>query len=43
MPLSISAEQLKKAGVPPAFEVRGEVVMPEAAFLKMNEEREKKG
>ena len=43
MPLSISAAQLKKAGVPQAFEVRGEVVMPEAAFLKMNEEREKQG
>ncbi len=43
VPLSISASQLKKAGVPQAFEVRGEVVMPEAAFLKMNEEREKQG
>ena len=35
VPLSISAQQLKKAGVPQAFEVRGEVVMPESAFLKM--------
>ena len=43
VPLSISAAQLKKAGVPQAFEVRGEVVMPEAAFMKMNEEREKQG
>ena len=43
VPLSISAAQLKKAGVPQAFEVRGEVVMPESAFLKMNEEREKQG
>jgi DNA ligase (NAD+) len=43
VPLSISAPQLKKAGVPQAFEVRGEVVMPETAFLKMNEEREKQG
>jgi DNA ligase (NAD+) len=43
VPLSISAAQLKKAGVPQAFEVRGEVVMPETAFLKMNEEREKQG
>ena len=43
VPLSISARQLKKASVPPVFEVRGEVVMPEAAFLKMNEEREKQG
>jgi DNA ligase (NAD+) len=30
-------------GLPQAFEVRGEVVMPEAAFLKMNEEREREG
>ncbi len=43
VPLSIGAKQLEKAGVPQAFEVRGEVVMPEAAFLKMNEEREKQG
>src|SRR3954470_6510467 len=43
VPLSISTAQLKKAGVPPAFEVRGEVVMPESAFLKWNEQREKKG
>jgi len=43
VPLSISAQQLKKAGVPQAFEVRGEVVMPETAFLKMNEERVKQG
>jgi DNA ligase (NAD+) len=43
VPLSIAAHQLQKAGVPQAFEVRGEVVMPETAFLKMNEEREKQG
>lgn len=43
VPLSITAAQLKKAGVPQAFEVRGEVVMPETAFLKWNEEREKRG
>jgi DNA ligase (NAD+) len=43
VPLKISAEQLKKSGVPPDFEVRGEVVMPAAAFLKMNEERERQG
>src|ERR1035437_1971108 len=43
VPLSISADRLKKAGVPQAFEVRGEVVMPAAAFLKLNEEREKQG
>jgi DNA ligase (NAD+) len=43
IPLSIPAERLKKAKLPQAFEVRGEVVMPEAAFLKMNEEREREG
>jgi DNA ligase (NAD+) len=43
VPLSIPAERLKKAGLPPTFEVRGEVVMPEAAFLRLNEEREQQG
>ncbi len=43
VPLGISAERLKKAGVPPSFEVRGEAVMPEAAFLRLNEEREQQG
>ena len=31
------------AGVPAAFEVRGEVVMPEKAFVRTNEEREREG
>jgi DNA ligase (NAD+) len=43
VPLTISADKLKKAGLPQAFEVRGEVVMPEAAFLRTNEEREREG
>jgi DNA ligase (NAD+) len=43
IPLSVSAAHLKKAGVPTAFEVRGEVVMPLAAFRKANEEREAQG
>jgi len=43
IPLSISKEKLKKAGIPPSFEVRGEMLMPLAAFKKMNEEREKQG
>jgi DNA ligase (NAD+) len=43
VPLSVTAAQINKAKVPQAFEVRGEVVMPESAFLKMNEEREKQG
>ena len=43
VPLSISAERLKKVKLPRSFEVRGEVVMPESAFLRMNEEREREG
>jgi DNA ligase (NAD+) len=43
VPLSIPKEVLKKAGVPPTFEVRGELLMPIAAFKKLNEEREKQG
>src|SRR6202049_1684150 len=43
VPLSIPKEKLKKAGIPPDFEVRGELLMPLAAFKKMNEERETKG
>src|SRR5580700_1383356 len=34
IPLSISTAKLKKAHVPPTFEVRGEVIMPLAAFRK---------
>ncbi len=43
VPLSISKEKLKKGGIPPNFEVRGELLMPTAAFKKVNEERERKG
>jgi DNA ligase (NAD+) len=43
VPLSISPEKLKKSRLPLPFEVRGEVVMPMAAFLKMNQEREALG
>jgi DNA ligase (NAD+) len=43
IPLSIPADRLKKAKLPEKFEVRGEVVMPAAAFVKMNEEREREG
>jgi DNA ligase (NAD+) len=43
IPLSIPADRLKKAKLPAKFEVRGEVVMPAVAFLKMNEEREREG
>jgi DNA ligase (NAD+) len=43
VPLSISAEKIRKSKLPVPFEVRGEVVMPMAAFLKMNQEREALG
>jgi DNA ligase (NAD+) len=39
IPLSVPAAKLKKANVPADFEVRGEVIMPLAAFKKMNEDR----
>jgi len=43
VPLSIAKSKLAKAKLPAGFEVRGEVVMPLTAFLKMNEEREAAG
>src|SRR5579864_2185479 len=43
VPLSIPKEKLKKAGIPVNFEVRGELLMPTAAFKKLNEERERNG
>src|SRR5579883_3330552 len=43
IPLIIANEKLKKAGMPASFEVRGELLMPTAAFQKMNEDREAKG
>jgi DNA ligase (NAD+) len=43
VPLSVSAAKLKAAGLPHSFEVRGEVVLPQTAFAKMNEEREAAG
>jgi DNA ligase (NAD+) len=43
VPLSIPANTLKKLRLPQAIEVRGEAVMPEAAFTRMNEEREREG
>jgi len=43
VPLSIPLARLKKSRVPPGFEVRGEVVMPEKAFQLLNEERERDG
>src|SRR5580765_6846098 len=43
VPLSIDLDRLKKAGIPPNFEARGELLMPTAAFKKVNEERERNG
>jgi DNA ligase (NAD+) len=43
VPLSISHAKLAKAKLPANFEVRGEVVMPQSAFAKMNEQREAQG
>jgi DNA ligase (NAD+) len=39
VPLQVSAKKLKAAGLGQEFEVRGEVVLPQAAFEKMNAER----
>jgi DNA ligase (NAD+) len=43
IPLVISKDKLKKAGIPAQFETRGEMLMPTAAFRKLNEDREKRG
>ncbi len=43
IPLSVSKDKLKKAGIPADFETRGEMLMPLAAFRKLNEDREKQG
>ena len=43
VPLFVSAQKLAAAGLPADFEVRGECVMPHAAFVKMNAEREAAG
>jgi DNA ligase (NAD+) len=43
IPLSIPKEKLKKAGIPGDFETRGEMLMPIAAFRKLNEERAQHG
>jgi DNA ligase (NAD+) len=43
IPLSVSAAKLHKANMPATFEVRGEVVMPLAAFAKANQDRVAQG
>jgi DNA ligase (NAD+) len=43
VPLRVSPAKLKEAKLPASFEVRGEVVLPQAAFVKMNEQRVAQG
>ena len=43
VPLSISKERLHRAGLPQSFEVRGEVILPDEAFLRLNRQREEQG
>ena len=43
IPLHVAGAKLKKAGLPASFEVRGELLMPRAAFRAMNEAREAQG
>src|ERR1700677_1874428 len=43
VPLSVSATKLKAAHLPTTFEVRGEVILPQTAFIKMNEDRVAQG
>src|SRR5208283_1501586 len=43
IPLNVSAAKLRTTGLPASFEVRGEVVLPHAAFRKLNQEREAQG
>jgi DNA ligase (NAD+) len=43
IPLSVPKAKLAAAKLPADFEVRGEVVMPLAGFIALNEERERNG
>jgi DNA ligase (NAD+) len=43
VPLHVSLKKLEAAGLPAEFEVRGEVVLPQKAFERMNEERVAQG
>jgi DNA ligase (NAD+) len=43
VPLSVSKERLHRAKLPQKFEVRGEVILPDEAFLKMNQDRVEQG
>jgi DNA ligase (NAD+) len=43
VPLRVAEAKLQAAGLPASFEVRGEVVLPQAAFMKLNQERVAQG
>jgi DNA ligase (NAD+) len=43
VPLSVSKERLHRTGLSQTFEVRGEVILPDEAFLKLNQQREAQG
>ena len=43
VPLRVAPAKLKSAKMSASFEVRGEVVLPQAAFIKMNEDRVAQG
>ena len=43
LPLSVDPDALRDAGVPPDFEVRGEVVMPREAFARLNRRQIEEG
>jgi len=43
VPLRVAPGKLKIAKLPASFEVRGEVVLPQTAFLKMNQDRVAQG
>src|ERR1700728_2648767 len=43
VPLSVSKERLQRARLPQGFEVRGWVILPDEACLKLNQQREQNG
>lgn len=43
LPLMAAADAAAQLGLPPSFEVRGEVVMPKVSFAKLNSDRRKAG
>jgi len=43
IPLYVSPQKLKQAGLPENFEARGELLMPTTSFERMNDEQEQKG